>query len=206
MKICFEGPSAVGKSTLSQTFAGEYTIVPEVTKLFDLSENTDDFWYYHKQIERYNFDTGPMILDGDPFQPLWYNWTYNYPKGWLSLEEMCHFYEQQIKTGAFKFPDLYFFFLIDENELRQRKERDSTRRRRNFQKHLKLLKTQPAYFGCMKKQFPSMIEMVEYKDVESTREKIVDRLSNFQGTLAYDSLEVLHVLKQWLQLHPSDEF
>ncbi|MFK7983488.1 MAG: hypothetical protein AB8G86_26140 [Saprospiraceae bacterium] len=52
MNICFEGPSAIGKTTLSQSFSPTYQIIPEVNLLFPKEKNQGKFWYYQKQVER----------------------------------------------------------------------------------------------------------------------------------------------------------
>ena len=52
--------------------------IPEVNVLFVRPSNPDPFWYYQRQIECYQIARSHaaeklVILDGDPFQPIWYN-------------------------------------------------------------------------------------------------------------------------------------
>jgi len=54
MIICFEGASAVGKTTLSQRFSEDYLIVPEVNLLWDRESSDSELWYYEKQVQRFH--------------------------------------------------------------------------------------------------------------------------------------------------------
>lgn len=63
--ICVERPSAVGKSSIARW----------------LVEHVERMWNYERQIERVQIGRAQnpdwlVILDGDPFQPVWYNRLY----------------------------------------------------------------------------------------------------------------------------------
>jgi hypothetical protein len=89
-----------------------------------------------------------VILDGDPFQPLWYCWAYDFV-GWHNLIYMEQFYQPRVQNEMIGFPDLYVVFSASEGELRKRKASDSNRKRRGFEKHLKMIEPQHRYFEAM---------------------------------------------------------
>jgi broad-specificity NMP kinase len=83
MIICLEGPSAVGKTTTCSAIAeqmGAY-IVPEVNAIFERPADASPNWYLECQVARWEIaqrqqeQHGFAVLDGDLFQPLWYNWA-----------------------------------------------------------------------------------------------------------------------------------
>ena len=206
MKICFEGPSAVGKTTMSSHLQNEYYVVSEVNELFGKNSSEGKFWYYDRQVERCVIaaDKEKVIFDGDPFQPLWYNWTYSYPEGYLSLEPMLEYYREKIKDGKMSFPDLYVVFLVSEENLRQRKEADSTRSRGNFEKHLKLIHSQRKYFGFLLSTFPGLIEFVQSIDFDATIEKVRNLIPVSKQIPRYDDLVILTEISLWLRANNSD--
>lgn len=55
------------------------------------------------------------------------------------------------------FPDRYSPLVADEATLRERREADQTRRRRNFERHLWLMEALPRYFGAV--AAPLLIEV-----------------------------------------------
>ncbi len=95
--ICLEGASAVGKTTTSKYMKEKFDafVVEEVNKLFIRPNPEPENWYFDKQVERWSIankqDNKLLIFDGDPFQPLWYNWSYNF-EGWQSLDFLNEFY------------------------------------------------------------------------------------------------------------------
>ncbi len=122
MTICFEGPSAIGKTVLSRSLSDNHTIIPEVNVLFG-KQFGKDLWYYEKQVECYQMSQQSekdSIFDGDIFQPPWYNRTYNYPSEFHSAQTIHQFYLNQLETGTLKFPEIYFIFETDLNTLKKR--------------------------------------------------------------------------------------
>ena len=206
MKICFEGPSGIGKTTLSQLLSKEYKIIPEVNKLFKEEKNEGGLWYYKKQVERYQLSeiSNNTIFDGDIFQPLWYNWSYNFPKGYLSIDEMKAFYEVEINNKNIQFPDLYIIFQTSVENLRKRKAKDKTRRRRYFEKHLQLLKTQPLYFGFLKKEFPYLVEFVTFDSLLQAEAQVRKIIISRKNKVAHNSLQILNVITDWLHVNKID--
>lgn len=115
--LCFEGPSAVGKTTTAAALtaaAGAY-IVPEVHFLFERPEHEAPEWYVERQVDRWQLATAAaqrhplVVLDGDPYQPLWYNWAFNFA-GWQELDFLEAFYRPRLARGELSFPDRYIVF------------------------------------------------------------------------------------------------
>jgi hypothetical protein len=66
-----------------------------------------------------------------------------------TLSTVISFYHDVIAAGSLAFPDRYILLAVSEPELRARKQRDASRSRRNFAKHVSLLRHQPRYFAAM---------------------------------------------------------
>lgn len=180
--ICLEGASAVGKSTTCRYLDAHYgfRIIPEVNELFSRPSKESPQWYFEKQVERWalakEVSCGGEIavLDGDPFQPLWYNWIYS-DLGFQPVEEVFKFYSEALKGGRIKFPNQYFILTAPDELLKVRKESDSTRSRRNFELHLRLIKPQIEYFAHMNEAQSGIIEFINADKTESVAHFIKNR-------------------------------
>ncbi|MEM6297614.1 MAG: chloramphenicol acetyltransferase [Bacteroidota bacterium] len=198
--ICFEGPSGIGKTTMSNLLSERYAAVPEVNLLFERSENEPKYWYYEKQLERYELCTSSgksSILDGDIFQPIWYNWVCGYPSNFVGKEETHAFYAEKIKADKIKFPDLYVIFNVEEKELRARKERDKTRRRRNFEKHLKIIEPLKSYYRFLDKETPIEMRFIYFDSLENTKTEVLQVLDSAKKNEIND-LKVFNQIKEWI--------
>lgn len=173
--IIFEGASGIGKTTLTKEFKHIYDIIPEVNKLFERTDYSDEPWYLNKQIERFrlgNASKKTTIFDGDLFQPIWYNWIFNKEKENSALIDTLSFYEEEIRTQDILFPDLYILFFCSQQDLRKRIETDTKRQRRNFEKHLLYIKPQISYFKYLQKCSNINVKFIEYSDLASTIKKV----------------------------------
>ena len=125
--ICLEGASAAGKTTLSDEIAVRTgaAVIAEVWALF---ARPSPLWYLEKQVERWRIALksaekhGLAILDGDPFQPLWYGWAYGFSEP-HTLSTVTSFYRNAIAAGSLAFPDRYILLAVGEPELMARSER-----------------------------------------------------------------------------------
>jgi thymidylate kinase len=204
--ICFEGASAVGKTTTAKSFNSQFgaPFVPEVIQLFKRPDNEPPEWYFERQADRWTLACRQsrthklVILDGDPFQPLWYNWAYNY-EGWQDLDFSARFYRAAIQNKTIDFPDLYFVFGSDETELRKRKVNDSTRSRRGFEAHLKMIEPQRRYFQAMRAFSPRRVVFLEAETIETNLEFIRARLPVLSGESEEDSEVLLNQMVGWLR-------
>ena len=205
MIVCLEGPSAVGKTTTCLTLAeqlGAY-IVPEVNALFSRPVNASPNWYLERQVERWEIaqrqrKLGALaVLDGDLFQPLWYNWAYDFI-GWQNLDALSEFFRPQIEAGTLGFPERYACLFINEDELKRRKDADQTRTRRNFDAHLRLVQAQSRYFAAMSCLAPGMVHQVEAESVETNLKSIKDIIAA-PAPNSVNALNLFDGLVGWLQ-------
>lgn len=207
--ICFEGPSAVGKTTTALTLANAEgaTVVREVNELFERPANASSTWYFERQVERWGIASEHMrsknlcILDGDPFQPLWYNWAYGFA-GWQDLDALVSFYRPEVVRGNLGFPDLYVLFSADEDALRERKEGDQTRTRRGFETHLQFIEPQRRYFKAMRTFEPEAVQFIDAVDID-TNVRLISNASRKVATQRRTALERFDYLVRWLRENPA---
>ncbi len=129
---------------------------------------------------------GIAVLDGDPFQPLWYKWIFS-DLGFQDINSVIDFYAIAIKNQKIKFPDKYFILTIAENELRNRKNKDTSRSRSNFELHLKLIKPQLAYFVSMNEVYNGITEVMVANDPI----QLADNIYSSKYYSDYDQLQLL---------------
>ncbi|HEX8213014.1 MAG TPA: hypothetical protein VF584_22755 [Longimicrobium sp.] len=169
--VCLEGPSAVGKTaTASALAAAGACVVPEVNEIFPRPAAEAPDWYLERQVERWTMAARApalAILDGDPFQPLWYNWSYGFD-GRQSLDELAAFYRPRILRGDIGFPNLYVILGAPADALRARKEGDAKRRRHGFDAHLLFIRPQRRYFAAMQSFAPARVRFAGARDVAET--------------------------------------
>ena len=202
--ICFEGASAVGKTTTANCFKAKYDafVVPEVNQLFARPDAEPPAWYFERQVERWSIAREQakthelVILDGDPFQPLWYNWAYNF-KNRQNPDFMERFYRPEIRSKRIDFPDLYFIFSAGEIELRKRRAGDAGRQRRGFETHLQMIAPQRRYFQAMQTFSANRVLFREAKSVESNIEFVRERAR--VSPIREDSEALFDRLIRWLR-------
>jgi thymidylate kinase len=204
--ICLEGASAAGKTTLSRAIAERTAagVIGEVWTLFERPSPEPPLWYLERQVDRWRLAAesaakhGLAILDGDPFQPLWYGWAYRFAE-FQSLSTMTSFYREAITAGHLAFPDLYILLAVAEPVLHERKRGDASRSRRNFAKHVSLLHYQPRYFAAMNAVRPGLAHVLDASAPAATLAEIVISLIGPQHK-ATDSLALFQQLADWLKM------
>ena len=208
--ICFEGASAVGKTTLSAYLRDNFNafVIPEVNLLFQRKEIEPKYWYFEKQVERWKLAVKAsskheiVILDGDPFQPLWYNWAYNFDFG-EPFEEIINFYRKKLTASEIAFPGKYFILTIKNDELKNRKTTDVSRTRKNFERHLRFIQPQIAYFNFIKSLDTDLVEFIENKEIERSARKIINLTGNSKKRL---STKLFDAIKKWLSGNNAGKF
>lgn len=183
--VCIEGASGVGKSTVCDVLEKEHGFkkISEVNHLFKRPLNPLPIWYFEKQVERWSLanelsgDGGVVVLDGDPFQPLWYNWIFS-DKQIQPLSDVIEFYFSAVEQGRIKFPDRYYLLTASESVLRKRKEGDTKRLRRNFESHLRLIRPQLNYFEILNSNRPNSVSVIESDAVSTAVERILSSARN----------------------------
>ena len=115
MIICLEGPSAVGKTSTCQALANRMgaVIVPEVNALFSRPNPEPEYWYLQRRVKRWDLacqasaKNSLAVLDGDPFQPFWYNWSFGFD-GYQGMDHLSTFFRPLVASGHLQYPDRYF--------------------------------------------------------------------------------------------------
>lgn len=202
--ICFEGPSAVGKTSIASAIsvATGAGVIPEVSLLFERPVAEPPDWYLERQVDRWVMALNEarihplVILDGDPFQPLWYNWAYDFRER-QGLASMKAFYRQRIASGVLSFPDCYIIFKATTEALSQRKEADFGRRRGGFEAHLRLIEPQLRYFRAMQSFAPESIHFVEARTIEES----VQIVTELGCSSIAQPLALFDFLVEWLHSH-----
>jgi hypothetical protein len=207
--VCLEGPSAVGKTATAGALGRQGAhVVPEVNALFDRPADEPQGWYFERQADRWRMavdaagDGRLAVLDGDPFQPLWYNWSYGY-EGWQPLDWMAAFYRPRITRGEVAFPDAYAIFRAPEALLRERRAGDATRRRGGFEHHLRFIAPQRRYFRAMQSLAPGLVHFIDAGSVDETAAAIHRIAEDVKG--ARPPLELFDAMVDWLRTHRPDE-
>ncbi|TCD22952.1 hypothetical protein E0D86_10000 [Pseudomonas sp. IC_126] len=196
--VCIEGASSVGKTTVCRILEAEFgfTRVPEVNELYARSSEESPSWYFERQVDRWEMANevsssgGSAILDGDPFQPVWYNWIFS-DLGLQSIDAVLSFYCEKLNAGTIRLPDKYYLLTAGEIELRRRKESDPSRSRSNFEMHLRLIEPQLAYFAAMNEGAPGLVSIMESIDSKNLAKLIATESSVLKGKSCANIFDVL---------------
>jgi hypothetical protein len=202
--LCLEGPSAVGKSTTARTLAdtGTAAVVGEVNELFARPTQPSPDWYLERQLDRWTRavtalkGTALAVLDGDPFQPLWYTWVYS-EEGWSPVAELVRFYRPRLQTGELGLPDGYILLQTNPMELQKRRDADENRRRHNFDKHLRLVEPQLRYFNMLGDLCPGYVSVVD-AGTTSDVVGVVESIGRGVATRHLPSVEMFDRAVEWL--------
>ena len=147
MIVVVEGPSGAGKTTWCRTHGGAYALLeappdhaavptePEATARFWVERNVDR---WREVLERERRD-GLVVVDVDPFK-LHYVWTLwrsgqASEREWDLQREMSR---AAFNAGEYGLADLYLVSDVTAETLRARREADTTRERRGFERHVLL--------------------------------------------------------------------
>ncbi len=221
MIIGFEGAPAVGKSTVATFLKNNhnYHVVPEANQLFGKQNRSSDLWYYQKQIERQALavqacqQNKVAILDGDVFQPLWFNALFM-SKNSHQFEKLIGFFSSMFKAKKITFPDRYVYFEIDEN-IRQEREclrskilgKSDALIRKKINKYSDFAKKQKPYFMSIAEHFPNKVYFLPSDDIYSSAKTIVSfkQLNNDNDEEIFD-LMVSWCRKQYVGVKPRRDY
>jgi hypothetical protein len=206
--VCLEGPSAVGKTTLLAALARECgaMVVPELSAGPPPPVGASAAWFAERSAERWRRARdgaagAPFaVLDGDPFKGLWYNWIYA-DDGWERVDAVAPLYRALIEAGALAFPDLYVILTATEAQLRERRAGDATRGRRAFEKHLRMLGPQRAYFAALQSAAPLRVAILDTSDQCGLVDSVLDAIRHLPPAPP-NSLALLDPIAGWLRAHP----
>lgn len=206
--VCLEGPSAVGKTTLLGALARECgaRVVPELSAGPPPPAGASAAWFVerHGELWRRARDGAAgapfAVLDGDPFKGFWYGWIYA-DEGWEDVDALAPLHRRAIESGALAFPDLYVVLTATEAQLRERRAGDATRGRRGFEKHLRMLGPQRAYFAALREAAPSRVAILDTGDRSSLVPRVLEAIRHLPPGPP-DSLALLDHVTTWLRAHP----
>lgn len=206
--VCLEGPSAVGKTTLGARLARECgaAVVPELSAGPPPPPRESAAWFVERhaalwQRARAEAESAPFaVLDGDPFKGLWYNRVYA-EEGWEGVDTVAPLYRAAVARGALAFPDLYVVLTATEAQLRRRRAGDTTRQRRGFEKHLRLLEPLRQYFSALRDAAPSRVLFLDTSRPDELVCEVVAALRLLPAD-APDSARLLEHIAAWLRAHP----
>ena len=105
-----------------------------------------------------------VVMDGDHIK-LWYDWVYGEKNNYEISRE---FFREHIQRGVIGFPDAYFILYTSHDELKARKLNDLTRRRSNFEKHLRLVEPQKRLFLALNEVVRGYVKLVEARSIKKT--------------------------------------
>jgi deoxyadenosine/deoxycytidine kinase len=207
MILTFEGAPAVGKSTVSANLHklhGSY-VVPEVNKLFGKENRESDLWYYQKQVERWKIATSNkkenklVILDGDVFQPIWFNALFS-EENWGNFDNIVEFYRPMVVTHKILFPSGYVYFHVGEELRSEREFERSTALGRSHEsivkkivRYSKLATFQERYFSNLSNEFPGLVFFLESKDITISTQTI----NSYSKSHNYDGIDIFEHIVLW---------
>lgn len=203
--VCLEGPSAVGKTTLAAELARGCgaPVVPELDASGAPPAGRSAAWFVARHAEQWrrareSAATAPFaVLDGDPFKGLWFNWVYA-AEGREGVETVAALYRVRVEAGEVAFPDLYVALTAAEEELRRRRAADSSRSRRNFEKHLLLAGPLLRYFAELRRVAPARVAVVETDSQDGLVGRVTEAVERLPPHPP-DSLRLLDHMAGWLR-------
>lgn len=201
--LCLEGPSAVGKSSTARYLAEHHAAVhiPEVNLLFQRPENPSPYWYYERQLERVQIARSYpreklVILDSDPFQPVWYDFLFPSISS-LNYETVLSFYRSRLERMELVWPDRYVALTAPRAELQKRKDGDPKQKRRKFEAHLALVDLLPWYFDKLDGAAPGLVVPLQAETIEGNAQVVLEASSSLG--VAPDGVRVFDEIAKWIR-------
>lgn len=206
MILAIEGAPGVGKSTTAAALGA--VVIAEVNLLFARPPAPPADWYLDRQnarwemAQRYAEANDLVVLDGDPFQPLWFNWAMP-ETGWPPWQQACDFYRHRLLERRMAWPDRYLFLTIDEptrcaRMLARERARGlgEERAQHKTARYARLVEPQARFFRALAVQFPGWVQWLEATSVERSVTVVRQLAAPLPG---WDPLVVLEFVESWLR-------
>jgi hypothetical protein len=140
-----------------------------------------------------------VVLDSDPFKPLWFNWSFNY-ENCLALDELELFYRENLEHQTIGFPDGYILLTTTEDELRRRKTNDPTRARMEFDHLMRINKPRESYYLQINNWFHGYVNTFNATSIEQNVINISNAVPKFRQPSEHPfSLELFDTIIHWLR-------
>jgi hypothetical protein len=205
MMIAIEGAPGVGKSTVAAALGEDGAfVIPEVNRLFARPDPEPPGWYCERQVARWEMarlrasEGSLAVLDGDPFQPLWFAWIYK-ADGWPEDEAAFRFYRSRIAQRQIGFPGLYVLAYVAEPVRCERMMSREVLRglppdriREKIDRYARMVEPQRRFFAALGTRFPGWILELETTSLESSVAAIRRAVSApppVDGIEAFDFIE-----------------
>ncbi|XOV83799.1 MAG: hypothetical protein ACFHXK_01535 [bacterium] len=211
MIITFEGAPAVGKTTVAKRLASEhgYVRIPEVNELFPERPSPEpEYWYCERQLDRCQtaLKYENSILDGDPFQAVWFSWIYP-NRGFADWSTSLRYFIAN--AHRITLPSCYVYLCIEPDErFRREKEREYARGPtyeqflNKWNLYADFQGPQQALFDAIKGKFPGWIHTTMTRKSGET----VAELASLAPATAPAVDMYLSWLSDWLKDNNSDDF
>ncbi|TMV43144.1 ATP-binding protein [Paenibacillus mesophilus] len=213
--ISIEGASAVGKTSTSAELAASHGAfhIPEINTWWKERPNPEyREWWFERQADRWRIaqekqeNHSFVVIDIDLFQPFWYNWAYDFTLfDNQSLEFVADFYRKLLVDKKIGFPDRYYLLGCSEEELRKRKEADSSRRRGGFEMNLQFIKPQRHYFEAINKEVPGLVNFIDSVSINKNVKEILAAIPGTPSKHTY-SIDLFDFIVDWLSRNKADQF
>jgi hypothetical protein len=205
--ICLEGPSAIGKTTLAAALAREAgaAVVPELDASGAPPVAESAAWFADAHAAQWGrarelAQSAPLVvIDGDPFKGLWFNWVYA-EQGWPGPLRQAPMHRAHVAAGTLAFPDLYVVLLATEAQLRARRAGDPTRTRRNHEMHLRLIGPHRRYFEALRAADPARVLLLDTTDRDALLPAVLAAVDSLPPNAADSARRFEHALR-WVSTH-----
>lgn len=214
MIIALEGAPASGKTSTAEHLIrnGDGVRIPEISATFVRPDPESVVWSFQRQIDRWSLarrsdrDDGLVVLDGDPYRPVWSSWS-DPDHSELPWQEVLGFFEdRQAAAGVPRF----YAYLIVETEERYRRiaaravalGRDRSRAIAKHRAYEMMLGPQKAFFAALGDAFPGFALRCDGTVPEVTARAIFAHAP----PEPVQTSAVLDFMRAWLGTHSAGEF
>jgi hypothetical protein len=164
--IVVEGPSGAGKTTWCRAHGGRHALLeslPDHATVPTDDEGAARFWVerniarWQEVLDRERRD-GLVIVDTDPFK-LHYVWSLwrtgrTSERAWTLQRDVAR---DAFAAGRYALADLFLVADVDEATLRDRRAKDPTRTRRNFDIHVRLRDATLRWYSVIERLEPGRV-------------------------------------------------